>query len=201
MTFEKNFIKDLVSPIIKGQTVGTFSKNEMNANPDNVWSKYWNINRGWPIDRLIPPDYPDKAPVYRAILKKEFDKVGGFDATGEYTDDWSLSQKLGIKSTVAGGAVYYHSNPATLAEVWKQARWIGKSEFISGTLIRKIRSLIFYSLPMSILIGIYKSASNFKLIAPRNFGEMGLFVIFKLSYDSAIFVSVIGSIFGESKPK
>src|SRR3972149_7564948 len=28
MTFEKDFVKDLTAPIIKGKTIGTFSKNE-----------------------------------------------------------------------------------------------------------------------------------------------------------------------------
>lgn len=191
MTFDKNFIKDLVDPIIEGHTIGTFSKNEMNANKDNIWSRCWNINRGWPIDRLIPPDYPQTAPVYRAILKSEFVKVGGFDVTGEYTDDWSLSRKLNTKSTFAKGAIYYHSNPSTLSEVWRQARWIGKNEFISGTVIRKIRSLFFYGLPVSLVVGIFKSIVN---------GQLS-FIIFKLTYDLAVFFSVIGAFFGEHKAK
>src|SRR4030066_2433109 len=29
MTFDKNFIRDLIKPISDGQTIGTFSKNEM----------------------------------------------------------------------------------------------------------------------------------------------------------------------------
>src|SRR3989344_1647210 len=149
MTFDKKFVKDLIQPIISGRAIGTFSKNEMNANLQNIWSACWNINRNWPIDRLIPPDYPETAPVFRAILKRE------------------------------------------LEEVFKQARWIGKNEFIAGNLIRKIRSLFFYSLPTSLVIGIYKSIVNFKV----------KFIIFKLVYDSAIFISVCKSFFKESKVK
>ena len=191
MTFDKNFIKDLIKPIQKKETIGTFSKKELVSNKDNVWSTCWNINRNLPEDRMIPQDYPDQAPVFRAILKEEFDKVGGFDTTGEYTDDWSLSRKLGKKSTLAKGAVYFHTNPEKLKDVFKQARWIGKNEFISGSLIRKIRSLIFYSIPFSILIGVYKSVIN---INPR-------FLVFKCIYDLAIFVSVVKSFLGESKSK
>lgn len=191
MTFDKDFILNLTKPIILGKSIGTFSKNEMNANPQNPWSKCWNINRGWPLDRLIPLDYPDAAPVFRAILKSEFAKVGGFEATGEYTDDWSLSRKLGIKSTAAAGAIYYHSNPATLKEVYKQARWIGKDEFISGSLLRRIRSLILYSLPVSASVGLFKSVINLQ----------PYFLIFKLAYDSAIWISVIFSFLGEFKAK
>lgn len=191
MTFDKNFVKDLIAPILKGDTIGTFSKNEMNANSKNVWSACWNINRNWPKDRLIPPDYPNSSPVFRAILKTKFESVGGFSLTGEYTDDWSLSKKLGTKSTFAKEAVYYHKNPSSLKEVWKQARWIGKNEFISGSLLRKIRSLIFYSLPISLIIGIYKS---------KAFGNFS-FIIFKLTYDLAIWVSVLRSFFAEQKAK
>jgi glycosyltransferase involved in cell wall biosynthesis len=191
MTFDKNFVEDLIAPILKGDAIGTFSKNEMNKNSKNIWSACWNINRNLPPDRLIPPDYPSSSPVFRAILKAKFDSVGGFSTTGEYTDDWSLSRKLGTKSTLAKGALYYHVNPSTLGEVWRQARWIGKNEFISGSLPRKIRSLIFYSLPASLVIGIYKSEAS------GNFS----FIIFKLIYDIAVWVSVVMSFWGEQKAK
>ncbi len=191
MTFEKNFIKDLTAPIAKGQTIGTFSKNEMVANSKNSWSVCWNINRNVPPDRMLPKSYPDQAPVFRAILKSEFEKVGGFDATGEYTDDWSLSRKLKVKSKQVKGAVYFHKNPSSLKEVFKQARWIGKSEFISGSLIRKTRSLFFYSIPVSIFIGIYKSILNLTIY----------FFLFKLIYDFAIWTSVLKSFLGEEKSK
>lgn len=191
MTFEKNFVQDLIGPIIKGKTVGTFSKNEMVKNPKNIWSICWNINRNVPQDRMIPNNYPNESPVFRAILKKEFDKVKGFDTSGEYTDDWSLSKKLKVLAKVTGGALYYHSNPSTLTEFWKQARWIGKNEFITGSLLRRIRSLVLYSLPMSAAVGLFKSVINFN---PS-------FLIFKIVYDLAIYLSVIKSFFGEAKYK
>jgi len=191
MTFEKDFISDLIAPIVKGKTIGTFSKNEMNSNSSNIWSACWNINKNLPTDRLIPPDYPQKAPVFRAILKSEFEKVGGFEVGGQYTDDWSLSKKLGQKSTLADGALYYHKNPASLGEVFVQARWIGRNGFISGSFARKARSLVFYSLPFSLAIGLYKAAQKAK---PS-------FIIFKIIYDLGVFISVIMSFFGENKAK
>lgn len=191
MTFDKNFIKDLTQPILKGKTLGTFSKNELNSNQSNIWSMLWNLNKGLPPGRLISQDYPSTAPVFRAILKSEFDKVDGFDTTGEYADDWSLSIKLKQKSTVANGAIYYHTNPDTLAEVWRQTVWIGKSHFFTGNIIRKIRSLILYSLPVSLVIGVFKSIVNRQL----------LFIFFKLIYDLAIFKSALTSFFGGKKSK
>lgn len=191
MTFDKNFIKDLVAPILKGKEIGTFSKNEMVLNPDNIWSRCWNINRNLPYNRMIPNDYPIEAPVFRAILKKEFDKINGFDTNGQYTDDWSLSRKLGKKSALAKGAVYYHSNPSSLKEVFSQARWIGKNEFISGSIARKLKSIIFYNPLVSLIIGAGKS------ITRQNY----FFIIFKFIYDFGIWVSVIKSFFGENKYK
>lgn len=191
MTFDKKFIGELVKPIIEGTTIGTFSKNEFVANSNNIWSKCWNINKGLNTQRMIPANYPNTAPVYRAILKSEFDKVNGFDTTGEYTDDWSLSKKLGIKSQVVAGATYYHSNPDSLKEVWSQARWIGKNAFISGSLKARVKSLLFYSLPTSTIVGITKSAIS---RTPEYF-------VFKLIYNSAVFTSVFLSFVGEKKYK
>ncbi|KKR88122.1 MAG: hypothetical protein UU34_C0001G0119 [Candidatus Curtissbacteria bacterium GW2011_GWA1_41_11] len=191
MEFDKNFVKDLIKPILDGKTIGTFSKNELNLNKENIWSQCWNINRNLPVDRLIPENYPNRAPVFRAILKSQFEKVGGFDTSGEYTDDWSLSKKLQSKSTFAKGAIYYHSNPSTLSEVFKQARWIGKNEFISGSILRKIRSIFFYSFPLSLIIGTCKSVIS----------KEPQFIIFKFVYDLGVWISVIKSFHKEPKYK
>ena len=214
MTFDRKFIDLLTKPIRVGIAIGTFSKDEYLKNKDNFWALCWNINRANINDELVGPgqklkgvifnlfvksdptrmiqeNAADTAPTFRAILKSEFLKVGGFDPTGEYTDDWSVGRKLGKHSVAAYGAIYYHANPSSLAEIWKQARWIGKSEFISGTTLRRFKSLIRYSLPVSLVIGIIKSVVNHQF----------LFVTFKLFYDLAIFTSVVLSFFGERKYK
>ena len=128
MTFDKKFIQMLIKPIISGKAIGTFSKDEFVLNNENVWSKCWNINKGLPLYRMHPKKYPNEQKVFRAILKKEFDKTGGFSPIG-YIDDYTLAEKLGVKAVVAPNAVFYHRNPETLTEVFKQARWIGKSEY------------------------------------------------------------------------
>lgn len=190
MTFDKDFIRYLVRPILKNEVIGTFSREEMVANKDNPWSICWNLNRGLGPESMHPKDYPDTQPVFRAILKKEFDRVGGFDNIG-YTDDWTLSRKLGVMATNAAGAIFYHQNPDNLQEIWKQARWIGKNEFISGSVIRKIWSLWRYGIITSAFTAVKISLINRN---PR-------FVFFKLWYDVAVWVSVLKSFFGESKVK
>ena len=75
MTFDKNFLQNLTQPIIdakkKGLSTpaGTFSKNEIVSNWDNVWARCWNINNNLPPKKRLPNNYPDHQKVFRAILK------------------------------------------------------------------------------------------------------------------------------------
>lgn len=191
MEFEKDFLKKLVESIGKNNVIGTFSKEEYLLNKENIWAGFWNINLGRKPGKMHPDDYPDKQPVFRAILKEEFDKVNGFETKVGYTDDWSLSRKLGVEAVAAPGAIFYHKNPDTLTEVWTQARWFGKNEFLTGSLIRKFYNLIRYDIIFSLINGIYQS------IKLRDFR----YLIFKVIYDSAVSTSVLLSFFGEQKNK
>ena len=190
MTFEKNFIKNLTSPIIQKKTIGTFTKDEFVSNWNNIWARCWNWNQGLEDNHRIPNDYPDTSPVFRAILKSEFDKVKGFDNTG-FTDDWSLSKKLGFKATLAVNAVCFHRNPETLGEVYNQARWIGKNEFIAGNLIRRLFSIARFNPITQLLRSIY-ICLKFKQLS---------YLTFSLIYYSGITASVFLSFFGEEKSK
>lgn len=189
MTFEKDFLKKLVEPIEGNATKGTFSKEEYVANWDSVWSRCWNINEGWEEKRRHPNDYPDIQPVFRAILKSEFEKVGGF-TPGGYDDDWSLYKKLGYEAVNAPGATFYHKNPESLPEVFKQARWVGKRRYKLG-LFGYLIALIRVSLPVSIIIGVYKALASHNLS----------FVIFKIVYDFGIFVGILEYLFTQKGSK
>ena len=101
-----------------------------------------------------------------------------------YTDDWSLSRKLNTLATVAPGAKFYHRNPDSLSEVWTQARWFGKNEFLTKNFIRKLYNLFRYC-PLWAIFKIYDFP----------------FFIFKIVYNSAVFTSVFLSFFGEKKNK
>lgn len=194
MVFDKNFIDKLTLPIRNGKTVGTFSKEEYVLNKDNIWSKCWNINRGLPVDRMHPKNYPNTQPVFRAILKKEFNKAGGFESIG-YVDDHTLADKLGTLASIAPGAIFYHHNPDSLGEIFKQARWIGKSEFkrrkIKNENLMRLVTIIRYSFPLSLLYGIYQTIKC----------NLLSFLIFKVVYDLAIEISVIKSFWGEQRYK
>lgn len=189
MTFDKNFLKKLVEPIIKGTTKGTFSKEEYVSNWNNVWARCWNINEGRQEKRRHPKNYPDKQKVFRAILESEFKRVGGF-TPGGYDDDWSLSKKLGYEADVAGGAKFFHKNPSSLQEVFLQARWVGKRKYKLG-IIGGVVAVVRASFLFSFFFGTLKS-----LIWKEPF-----FLVFKVVYDLGICFGIITYVFGKEGSK
>lgn len=191
MEFVQDFLEKLIAPIDQG-VIGTFSKDEYLLNKKIAIARCWNLNMGRPADRMIGEnEYQNGCPVYRAILKTKFVEVSGFNTTIGYTDDWSLSRKLNRLAVVAPGAIYYHRNPETLKEIWTQARWFGKNEFLTGSLVRKFYNLFRY-FPLFAFFKGTIGAIQFK--EPKYFS-------FKITYDSAIFLSVIKSFFAEEKFK
>ncbi|MDO8452541.1 MAG: glycosyltransferase family 2 protein [bacterium] len=189
MTFAPIFLEKLIAPIENNEATGTFSKDELVANNENIWSICWGINEGWKKGKRHTANYPDEQKVFRAVLKSEFDRVKGFDPIG-YTDDWTLSDKLGYLAVAAAGAVFHHENPSTLDEVFKQAKWIGKREYKLGVL-GKLIAMARSSLPISVVVGLWKSIVN---INPS-------FLIFKIVYDFGVFLGALTSLFGGSSAK
>lgn len=180
MTFDEDFVKNLIKPIVAGKAIGTFSKEEYVANSEKVWAKCWNINRGLPTNKMHRRDYPDTQEVFRAILRAEFEKAGGFDEKAGYTDDWSLSERLGVLAVSALAAVFYHKNPETLKEVFIQSRWMAKRSYKLG-LVGVMIALVRVSFPVSVVIGVYKYFVY--LLIP--------FVLFKLVSDLGQFIGIL----------
>lgn len=178
MTFKKNFLEIITKPILKGKSMGTSTKSEYVVNRKNLWAKCWNINEGWPEKRRHPKYTDKKDKVFRAILKSEFEKVGGF-TPGGYTDDYTLSNKLGYKADVTK-AVVYHKNPDSLVEVFAQSRWAAKRRYKRGYLGLYL-SLMRASLPLSVLIGGWKSFIK----------KQPAFLLFKIVYDLGAFIGIL----------
>ena len=189
MIFSKDFLKNLTHLIIKGIVKGAFSKEEYVANWQNSWARCWSYNLGVG-KKLIPEDYPDESPVFRAILKKEFDKAGGFSKGGDYTDDWTLSEKLGFKAKPAPGAIYFHHNPDSLKEIFNQAKWIGKRKRKLGTLGR-VFNIFRKLMPFSLLFG---SFLGLKYKEPK-------FLFFKIVYDLGELIGTSQALLGRSQAK
>lgn len=182
MTFDQYFLEKLTDPIFQAKVNGTFSKEEFVSNWGNAWARCWNIQEGWVDKRRHPKNYPDIQPVFRAILKSEFDKVGGF-TPGGYDDDWSLSKKLEYEAVSAPNAIFYHKNPDNLLEIFNHAKWIGKRKYkfgILGELVALVRSV----LPASLIVGLLKSLVNHNL----------QFIVFKIVYDFGIFIGILENI-------
>ncbi len=183
MTFSKDFIEELVRSVIEGKYKGTFSKEEYVSNWTNDWSRCWNINKNLPVKKMIPDNFSDEGKDFRAILKDEFNRVGGFDDTG-YTDTWTLAQKLGYKPHSIHGALYYHANPDNLKEVFVQAKWVAKRPYKYG-LIGWFYMVLKSTLPVSLLIGLIKSL---RYREPK-------FVLFKILFDFAYFLGLLEMVF------
>lgn len=188
MTFDQRFIEKLTQPIMTGVSNGTFTKEEYVSNWNNFWARCWNYNENIAENRRVPKDHPDISPVFRAILRSEFERVGGFDDIG-FTDDWTLSRKFSYQATVAKGAICYHQNPQDLHEIFVQAQWIGKNEFISGSMILQIANLIRYNSIIQLFRGINL---YFKFRQAKIF-------IFLLVYSLGIQVGIVKRLLGQDK--
>ncbi len=184
MIFDRDFVKKLVSPIEEGEVIGTFSKDEYVVNKNNLWARSWNINRGLPAERMHPKNYPDTQKVFRAIKRNAFEEAGGFDEKYGYTDDDSLSERLGIMAQAAPGAIFYHKNPESLKEVFLQSRWMAKRRYKLGP-IGYLIALVRTSLPVSLVIGLLKSIW---------FGTPA-FLVFKIISDLGQFIGVLEYMF------
>lgn len=189
MTFDHHFLKMLVKPIISGKSNGTFSKDEYVSNWEKPLARSYNLNEGWEDKKRHPKKYPDTQKVFRAILKSEFEKVGGFTAGG-YNDDWSLSEKLGYDATLAEKAIFNHKNPDNLKEIFNHAQWVGKRHYklgMFGYLVGLVRS----SLPVSLVVGLTKA---FIYREPS-------FLVFKIVYDAGVFIGIIKYMFTKQGSK
>ncbi len=182
MTFAPDYLEVLTQPILEGKEIGTFTTEEYVANWDNVWARCWNIQEGWEPKKRFPPNPPKRGTDFRAILKDKFLSVGGFDDIG-YTDTWTLFQKLGVRP-LATQAKCYHRNPATLKQVFYQARWSAKRPYKLGFL-GQFYALLRTSLPISLIVGPLKAAKHHQ---PE-------FILFKLVYDAGRFLGLLELIF------
>jgi len=183
MTFDREFLRKLVLPIVKKKAKGVYNSEEYVSNWDNVWVRCWNYNEGNPGKSRLRPGEKEDSEDFRAILKSEFSKVGGFTAIG-YTDSRTLVSKLGYRPQNAAGAISYHQNPETFVEIFYQAKWIGKRKTKLG-ILGKLINLVRYSLPISLLVGIYKAIKY----------NEAKFIIFKIFYDLSFSLGIIQSVF------
>ena len=182
MEFEVDFIARLITPILEGKAKGTWTGNEQVKNWDKVWARCWNYNLGRYTSEMISR-FSGQRPVFRAILRSEFDKVNGFDLIGN-NDDWTLVNKLGYqpKSTQA---LMWHYNPDSLAAVFNQAVWLGQRRYKLG-ILGTLFTLVKHNAASSILVGSIKALQT----------ATPAFLPFKLTFDLGLSWGALLSISG-----
>jgi glycosyltransferase involved in cell wall biosynthesis len=171
MAFAPDYVRKLVEPIVRGECLGTFSKEEYVLNYDNLWARSWNLHEGLTTDKRHPDDWPDEHDVFRAVDREKFLAVGGFSTKGA-GDDHTLVKKLGEKAMAAPGAVCFHHNPDSMREVFLQARWYARGT--RSTL--SLGNFLYHTPPVSI-------ARSIKRLVRYN---LPFFLVFKLVFDFGI---------------
>jgi len=116
MTFDKDFIRNLIKPIVNDGEIGSIDGVQIALNQDNIWSKCWG--------RYFVERKSEYGWVYRAMLKSEFEDMGGFDPKLGYADDRTFFIKYNARSKRVKDAICYHKNADSLKEVFRQSIWI-----------------------------------------------------------------------------
>jgi glycosyltransferase involved in cell wall biosynthesis len=186
MTAAPGYLLAITAPIRRGKEDGTFVVDEMVANPGNRWSRAWSLAHGLPPERRLPVDMPRRANTYRAIRRAKFLSAGGHHedrGVGEDAmDDAQLKPALAVP-----GAVLYHANPASAAEVWLSARWSGRGRAVWVGKRDFLRLLFTHCLPRSVVAAFWGALKHRSLF----------FAVFKLYFDLAVFTGLWqGRLFG-----
>ena len=121
MHFDKDYLKNLVSPILADmEIIGTTHETEIATNTNNPWSSMWGKMR-------VSKETAKNQKIFRAIRKNKFLEMGGFDPHYGYADDQTFWFKYHLSSVVAEKTICYHKNPESIKSTYKQAKWIGAS--------------------------------------------------------------------------
>lgn len=179
MTYDHEYVSQLVAPILTGKSFGTTHIDERVANSENMWAHGWSINAGHVEGMRTPKNLPKHLDIFRALRKKDFMRVGGFDSRKGYFDDATLSEKLNRKSDVVVQPIAYHYNPASMSEVFYSARWIGKSPRIDMSL----QNIFRYSVVNSVRNALKKVIHG----APLSY------ILFKVVYDTGMLCGILQS--------
>jgi glycosyltransferase involved in cell wall biosynthesis len=107
------YLENLLVPIRRDGATGTFSKEIYIGNLSSRWARA----------------YADESGNYRAIVRRRFLDVGGYEEVG-YGEDMTLAPKLGELAVAAPEALCWHYNPDSLWEIFENARWIGRGHDI-----------------------------------------------------------------------
>ena len=151
MKFDKDYIKNLVKPILEEKSIGTNHGEELVSNKDNIWARCWGR-------RLTT--FNGEFAIFRAIRKDKFLEAGGFDSKKGYADDQTIYDKLKIRPILAENAICYHNNPNSLKDVFLQGKWIGAS--YKNKIMNIFGLGMFFILGLSFLVPFKLILNTFK---------------------------------------
>jgi len=117
LVYGKDYINNLIKPILKGETIGTLHNEEKIANLENLWA------RGFCKERI---NKTGKGKIFSLIRKDAFFKYSSFDSSLGYADDQTIYRKHGIESIGIDADVWHH-NPDTFKKTWRHDVWVGNS--------------------------------------------------------------------------
>lgn len=163
MYFDKEFLKNLIAPILNWEEIGTAHGVEKVGNPENIRAKTRCL------DRI--PNVQERCVLYRAILKSEFLKNWWYDSSKGYFDDNLSHINEGKWALTVMEAICYHNNPSTLLEAFKHSMWVGRSFVQDSTQIieysRRYKNILLFLLLIIIawIIILYKTKFNIANLA------------------------------------
>ena len=126
MTFDPDYVSELIKPIISGETIATCHWNEMVSNWHNPWARCQTWYFGLPDKRRTPYVVNPPSYVYRAVRKDFFLDSGGFAEDEGRGDDDSVGFRTGVKAKRVTSAICYHRNAGDLGEAFTEAVWRGR---------------------------------------------------------------------------
>lgn len=136
----KNYIKEMIAPILACKAIGTLHKEEKIANKNNIWARAFGARNC--------VDKNNEGKIFGAILREYYYQAQGFNPKKGYADDQTLYEKLRIKSFGVDAEIYHH-NPEKFSEIWGHHKWVGASY--------EKPILIILTLPLFPIWVVYKS--------------------------------------------
>lgn len=173
MYLDREYVKDIIKPIIVGKERATFTKEEYIANPNNIWSRCFCIDNNLPMNKRIPIEYPSEDNKFRAILKKTFYESKGYLEDVGYGEDNIFNNNI----SVATKALCYHYNPDTISDVFFSARWVGRS----NNMVLNLHNVLRYSILNSVRISFYKIKNHTPIS----------FFVYKVIFDFGVLCGIL----------
>lgn len=170
MVCGKEFVSDMIKPIIENGALGTYPIKEVIQNADNLWARVKGKER----------IYGDTT--YLAIRRDAWINVGGSDTSRGYDADQTFYDKLKIKPIKVDTEIY-HNHPATFKEFWKQSLWIGNSMKLKNQI------MMLLVIPIIPFIILYKSLNVFIK------DPMPIFILFLPFYNLLKYIAFIIGVF------